>query len=59
MPIGMIVGADTLDTASIDGYIANATTGITVSTSVATTGSSGTNANLQPYVVVKMWKRTA
>jgi len=23
------------------------------------TGSSGTNANLQPYVVVKMWKRTA
>jgi hypothetical protein len=33
----------------------------TVSTSgtAATTGSSGTNANLQPYVVVKMWKRTA
>lgn len=23
------------------------------------TGSSGTNANVQPYVVVKMWKRTA
>jgi hypothetical protein len=23
------------------------------------TGSSGTNANLQPYVVVNMWKRTA
>lgn len=23
------------------------------------TGSSGTNANLQPYIVVKMWKRTA
>jgi hypothetical protein len=23
------------------------------------TGSSGTNANLQPYVVVKLWKRTA
>lgn len=33
------------------------TTGITVSNS--TTGSSGTNANLQPYVVVRMWKRTA
>ena len=30
-------------------------TGITISA----TGSSGTNANLQPYVVVKMWKRTA
>jgi len=23
------------------------------------TGSSGTNANVQPYIVVKMWKRTA
>jgi hypothetical protein len=33
-----------------------ATTGITVSNS--TTGSSGTNANLQPYVVVYMWNRT-
>lgn len=35
----------------------SATTGITVSNS--TTGSSGTNANLQPYIVVYMWKRTA
>ena len=34
-----------------------ATTGITVSNS--TTGSSGTNANLQPYITVAMWKRTA
>ena len=25
----------------------------------ATTGSSGTNANLQPYITVAMWKRTA
>lgn len=33
----------------------SATTGI----SVNSTGSSGTNANLPPYVVVKMWKRTA
>jgi hypothetical protein len=32
-----------------------ATTGI----SVNTTGSSGTNANLQPYITVAMWKRTA
>lgn len=43
----------------------SATTGVTVatttttSTTVANSGSSGTNANLQPYVVVKMWKRTA
>ncbi len=35
------------------------TTGITVSTTVASSGSSGTNANLQPYIVVYMWKRTA
>lgn len=35
------------------------TTGITVSTLVSTTGSSGTNANLQPYITVYMWKRTA
>ena len=32
-----------------------ATTGI----SIASAGESGTNKNLQPYVVVKMWKRTA
>ena len=35
------------------------TTGISVSTSVANAGSSGTDANLQPYIVVYMWKRTA
>jgi hypothetical protein len=26
---------------------------------INSTGSSGTNANVQPYIVVKMWKRTA
>jgi hypothetical protein len=36
-----------------------ATTGISVSTSIGSTGSSGTNANLQPYITVAMWKRTA
>jgi hypothetical protein len=35
------------------------TTGITVATTNASTGSSGTNANLQPYITVYMWKRTA
>ena len=35
------------------------TTGISVSTSVSTTGSSATNANLPPYIVVYMWRRTA
>jgi hypothetical protein len=37
----------------------SATTGISVATTVATAGVSGTNANLQPYVVVYMWNRTA
>jgi hypothetical protein len=36
-----------------------ATTGITVATSNSTEGVSGTNANLQPYIVVYMWNRTA
>ena len=34
-----------------------ATTGVTVAN--ASTGSSGTNANYQPYITVYMWKRTA
>ena len=34
-----------------------ATTGITVANS--TEGSSGTNANYQPYITVYIWKRTA
>jgi hypothetical protein len=37
----------------------SSTTGITVATTVANGGSSGTNANIQPYIVVRMWKRTA
>lgn len=37
----------------------SATTGITVGTTVASSGSSATNANLQPYITVAMWKRTA
>jgi hypothetical protein len=36
---------------------ASATTGVSVA--ISTTGSSGTNANLPPYVVVYLWKRTA
>jgi hypothetical protein len=34
-------------------------TGISASTAISTTGSSGTGANLQPYIVVYMWNRTA
>jgi hypothetical protein len=44
---------------NINTAILNNTTGITVATTNASTGSSGTNANLQPYITVFMWKRTA
>jgi hypothetical protein len=30
-----------------------------ITTTIASTGSSGTNANYQPYITVYMWKRTA
>ena len=40
-------------------YTGSNTTGITVSTSVSSTGSSGTNANYQPYITVYMWKRVS
>jgi hypothetical protein len=36
-----------------------ASTGISVSTTISSTGSSATNANLPPYIVVYMWRRTA
>lgn len=53
---GQIMRGDVLQATSYT-QTASATTGITVSNS--TTGSSGTNANVQPFIVVKMWKRTA
>ena len=37
----------------------SATTDISVSTTISSAGSSGTNANYQPYITVYMWKRTA
>ena len=36
----------------------SAFTGITVATTNASAGTSGTNANYQPYITVYMWKRT-
>ena len=36
-----------------------ASANITSTTTVNSTGSSGTGANLQPYITVYMWKRTA
>jgi hypothetical protein len=53
------------DTPQSNYTVPTATTGISVSTSTSTSttvntaGVSGTNANLQPYVVVYMWNRTA
>jgi hypothetical protein len=46
---------------SYGGYniMSQESTGISVSTSVSSTGSSATNANLPPYIVVYMWRRTA
>jgi hypothetical protein len=37
----------------------SSTANITSSTSITSAGSSGTGANLQPYIVVYMWNRTA
>lgn len=54
---GKVGGGGTTDPATYQ--TATATTGISVATTVASSGSSGTNANLQPYIVVRMWKRTA
>jgi hypothetical protein len=52
-------GTEMQNSAGTNGYTVtgNSTTGISVSNS--TTGVSGTGANLQPYVVVYMWTRTA
>ena len=49
--------AGTLSAQSPGSNTASASTGITVANS--TTGSSATDANLQPYITVAMWKRTA
>ena len=60
-PVGADGSIDASQTASPNdrnldtGNTASATTGI----SINSTGSSGTNANLAPYLVVYMWKRTA
>jgi hypothetical protein len=43
---------------STGAYTTTTSTG-TANISVSTTGSSGTNANYQPYITVYMWKRTA
>ena len=57
--IGAGSSGDYRDSYSGVPIIENKTTGITAATTNTATGSSGTNANLQPYITVAMWKRTA
>jgi hypothetical protein len=52
-------GPSGLRTTDTIGITQTKTTGITVATTNDSTGSSGTNANYQPYITVYMWKRTA
>ena len=52
-----LAGGGSYTTASATATINSATTGISVG--ISTTGSSATGANLMPYVVVYLWKRTA
>lgn len=57
-------GDGSIDSSTVTGggerngvFVSSATN--TTGISISSAGSSGTNANLQPYVVVKIWKRTA
>lgn len=47
------IGSSTMTTASAGAHTH------TLSGTTDSTGSSGTNANVQPFIVVRMWKRTA
>ena len=52
----------TVSQSGLEAYVSTEAAGAhthSVSGTTASTGSSGTNANLQPYVVVYMWRRTA
>ncbi len=49
-----LTGFDALNTSTADLQHNHTVSGTTDST-----GSSATNANLQPYITVAMWKRTA
>lgn len=55
---GAILGTGTTNT-SVKTTGITVTTATTTSTTVANSGSSGTNANLQPYVTVRIWKRVS
>jgi hypothetical protein len=52
---GFVGGANAFPISATTLTTSTATTGITIDSA----GSSGTNANYQPYITVYMWKRTA
>jgi len=54
-----IAGSGSGSQASGNDYAIDASHTHTLSGTTDTTGSSGTNANYQPYITVYMWKRTA
>jgi hypothetical protein len=54
---GAVGGGNAVVTGTINANTGSAFTDITVN--ISSTGSSGTNANYQPYITVYMWKRTA
>ena len=56
---GTTAGGDPNSLTNTTSTTASALTGISVATSIASAGSSGTDANYQPYITVYMWKRTA
>jgi len=58
VPAGGGVVAVNNATGGIAATTVSAVTGITVATTNASAGTSGTNANYQPYITVYMWKRT-
>jgi hypothetical protein len=53
------VADTTTNTSSVSAGTPSGSVSTSTSTTVASTGSSATDANLQPYITVAMWKRTA
>jgi hypothetical protein len=61
---GTVAGIGTVNGSFVDSgsgvtIMEDSATGVTVATTNASAGESGTNANLQPYITVYMFKRTA
>jgi len=57
-PGSLVANINGTGAGAISGTTGSASTGVTVATSISTTGVSVTNANYQPYITVYMWKRT-